>query len=1189
MSSHVPFVHLHVHTTYSFLDGAIKPQDAIARAKEFGMPALAITDHGNMFGAVLFYELARKAEINPILGSEVYVAHGSMADKKPGADHLVLLAETEEGYRNLMFMVSKGYLEGFYRHPKIDKELLASRSAGLIALSACMAGEVPRSYYERGRDAAVRAASELREIFGPDNFFVEIQNTGKSEQLDFNAAARDIAREAGAGIVATNDVHYLDEDDYLAHQVLVCIGTNKQLSQEDRLYREKLDIFLRSGPQMREALPGFPDAIENTLAVASRCKVKIELGKIRLPHYRAPDGFDLEDFLTKLARDGLEQRFRELVQKGRSVDEKSYWQRLEDELGVIKQMGFAGYFLIVQDFIAFARSRGIPVGPGRGSGGGSLAAYALKITDIDPMRYNLLFERFLNPERVSMPDFDIDFCKDRRDEVLHYVIEKYGGDNVAQIATFHQLKSKLVVRDVGRVLGMSYGEVDKIAKMIPAPVQGKTFTIDEAMKQEPKLRNLYKEDERIKLLLDLSRKLEGLTRHAGTHAAGVVIADKPLSTYTPLYQRGGDASSRTEVSTQYDKDVIEKIGLVKFDFLGLKTLTVLETAIGLINRMAEAEGRPPVFQGPGDIPLVDDKVFELISSGDTTGVFQLESRGFRDMLRRLKPKRLEDIIAAVALYRPGPLQSGTTESYIARKNGNEPVTYLHPSLKEVLEETYGVIVYQEQVMQAARLLADFSMAEADNLRRAMGKKKQQEMLRQRELFLGGAIKKGVRRDIAEKIYDQMQEFASYAFNKSHSAGYAIIAYQTAYLKAHYAEEFMAALMTCDEDRIEKVVNYINEGRSKGIRILPPDINKSQMHFNVVKDPDSSSGKAILFGLRGLKGVGGAAIEAILKGREEGPFIDLFDFCARVDLRACNKSNLEQLIRSGAFDAISSKMGLHRGQLYAAMETAMEHGRIRMRDREEGQQDLLGLIAAESTQGPKPSFALMDYPQAEQRTFMQILQDEKSSLGCYVTGHPLEKFKSDISRFATALCGDIMERQADSTVTLVGMIENFKERPTRAGKGKIAFFSLEDLTGRAEVFIPPKVLADLEEGLHDSMDEPVLITGTVEFTDMVETEGGEDRRGRIIMQTFEPLVRARRQRTRQIHFYLQAPSVAEGQIETFRGIISEYRGICSTFLHIRIPGKSEVVIRLPEDYKTDASDKLFDDVQTLFPECAIELR
>ena len=1190
MSSHVPFVHLHLHTTYSFLDGAMKPADAIQRAVEFGMPAIAVTDHGNMFGAVTFYQEARKAGIKPIVGAEVYVAHGSMKERKPGNHHLVLLAESNEGYRNLMYIISKAYLEGFYRHPRVDKELLASRSGGLIALSACMAGEVPRAFAERGKAAAIKAASELRDIFGADNFFIEMQNTGKKEQVDFISEARAIAAAAGVGLVATNDVHYLDSEDYLAHQVLVCIGTNKKLSQEDRLYSERLDIFLRSGEQMREVFPGFPDAIESSLAIAGRCNVEITLGEIRLPQFTPPDGSRLEEYLGKLSREGLEARFDQFRQKGFAFGESEYRERLEHELNVISDMGFAGYFLIVQDFIAFAMRSGIPVGPGRGSGGGSLVAYALRITDINPMQYNLLFERFLNPERISMPDFDIDFCKDRRDEVLHYVIEKYGGDNVAQIATFHQLKSKLVVRDVGRVLGMSYGEVDRIAKLIPAPFQGKTFTIDEALEKEPKLKKLCGSNKDVEKLLNLSRKLEGLTRHAGTHAAGVVIADKAISEYAPLYMKSTDHGARVEVSTQYDKDVIEAIGLVKFDFLGLKTLTVLETAIRLINEIAGEQGRSRLFDTPSDIPLDDRETCELISSGDTTGVFQLESRGFREMLRRLRPKRVEDIIAAVALYRPGPLQSGTTEHYIARKSGAEPISYVHPALKEVLEETYGVIVYQEQVMQAARLLAGFSMSEADNLRRAMGKKKHGEMEKLKVRFLEGAAGKGVAKKIAEGAYDQMKQFASYAFNKSHSAGYAIIAYQTAFLKAHYPVEFMAALMTCDENRIEKVVEYISEGRAKGIKILPPDINESGMHFKVELDPESQHGKAIRFGLMGLKGAGGAAIEAIVKGREDGEFMDLFDFCARVDMRACNKSTLEQLVRSGAFDSISERLGLHRAQLFEVLETAMEHGKMKMRDREEGQQDLLGLMSAGNDDGGKPGFMQMEYPDVRPLPSSELLLQEKMALGCYVTGHPLEKFKSDIPRFASVRCGEVADRPPESNVSLVGVISNLKEKATRSGTGKIAFFSLEDLSGRVEVFIPPKVYNEVEESLHRYENDPVLVTGSLEYNDFADADAGEDRTGRIVMQSIDSLERARKQRTKEVHLYIRTPDVdGEKHIQALKGIIEKHRGGCHTFLHIRIPGKSEVVIALAGEHNTTASEGLFEAVQEQFPKCSIELR
>jgi len=1189
MNSNVPFVHLHLHTTCSFLDGAMKPSQIAKKAQNLGMPAVAITDHGNMFGVLNFYEEMKKNGIKPIIGSEVYVAHGSMKEKKPGVDHLVLLAENEEGYKNLMFLVSAGYLEGFYRYPRVDMQLLASRARGLIALSGCIGGRVPRAFLEMGFDSAVSAACELKEIFGPQNFFLEIQNTGRKEQTLFNSAVRDIAREVGVEIVATNDVHYLEEEDYLAHQVLVCIGTGKKLSQEDRLYNEKLDIFMRSGFQMREALPAFPDSIENTLAIAGRCKVEIEFGKIRLPVYDVGEGVKLSDYLAKLAREGLEERFKEFAGKGIKVDEKKYMERLEEELSVIDKMGFAGYFLIVCDFIRFAHQRGIPVGPGRGSGGGSLVAFSLRITDIDPIRYNLLFERFLNPERISMPDFDIDFCKDRRDEVIHYVMERYGTQNVSMIATFHQLKSKLVVRDVGRVLGMNYSDVDKIAKMIPAPFQGRSWTIDEAMEQEPKLKKLYNEDEKVKLLLDLSRKLEGLTRHAGTHAAGIVIGDRPLFEYTPLYQRSGDSQEKFEVSTQYDKDAIEKIGLVKFDFLGLKTLTVIETTIKLINETSLREGKGLVLKSAGDIPLDDPETFDLISSGDTTGVFQLESRGFREMLRRLKPRKIEDIIAAVALYRPGPLQSGTAESYISRKNGMEPVTYTHPALKEVLEETYGVIIYQEQVMQAARILAGFSMAEADNLRRAMGKKKAGEMALLREKFINGAVARGINKETAEKIYDQMQEFASYAFNKSHSAGYAIIAFRTAYLKTHYPVEFLAALMTCDEDRIEKIVTFINEGRALGIKILPPDINESDTHFKVIFAPDSRFGKAIRFGLKGVKGVGSATIDAIMKARKDGPFIDLFDFCARVDLRACNRSNIDQLIKSGAFDTIGGKIGVDRAQLFAALDSAMEHGRVKMKEREEGQQDLLSLAEASTGFNKSRSFISMEYPIVSPRSFMDKLKDEKDSLGCYVTGHPLERFKHDISRFATALCAEIAEKPVDTNVTLVGIIEDLKEKTPKSGSGKIAFFNLEDLSGRVEVFVPPKVYDSCGGFLDARVSSPVVITGIVEHNEIVESEGIEEKQKRIIMQSMDLLENVRRAKTKQVHLHIQTQQITEEKIIALKNLLSRYNGRCTTFLHLIMPQKSEVIIKLPSDFGIDPSGELIEELKNLIPDCFVEMR
>lgn len=1190
MKFDIPFVHLHLHTTYSFLDGAIRIQDAVAKASALGMGAVAITDHGNMFGAVSFYKSAKKAGIKPIIGTEIYVAHGSMKERKAGVYHLVFIAENNTGYKNLMEIVTKGYLEGFYRVPRVDKEVIASHSQGLIALSGCIGGEVPTKFREQGKNEAISAACAYREIFGKDNFFIEVQNTGRKEQVEFNASARQIARQAGVEIVATNDVHYLDEDDYLAHQVLVCIGTNKRLEEKGRLYSEKLDIFFRDGLQMQKAMGSFPDGIENTIKIAARCNVEIELGKVRLPIYKTPDGISLEKFLEKISRNGLEERFREFSTRGLIYDRKEYEKRLEYELSIIKKMGFSGYFLIVWDFISFARKRKIPVGPGRGSGGGSLVAYCLRITDIDPIRYGLLFERFLNPERISMPDFDIDFCKNRRDEVLQYVIDKYGSENVAQIATFHQLKSKLVVRDVGRVLGLNYSDVDKIAKMIPAPFQGRSYTIDEAIEMEPRLKKIYNSDESIKLLLNLSRKLEGLTRHAGTHAAGVVISDRPLPQYTPLYARTTGKGEKVEISTQYDKDVIEDIGLVKFDFLGLKTLTVIETAINIINETSIEEGKGRVFNSTSDIPLNDKKTFELISSGDTTGVFQLESRGFRELLRKLKPNKIEDVIAAVALYRPGPLQSGTADSYIARKNGGEPITYIHPSLEGILRETYGVMIYQEQVMQAARTLAGFSMSEADNLRRAMGKKKKEEMARLRELFVKGAVKNGVGKAIAEKVYEQMKEFASYAFNKSHSAGYAIIAYQTAYLKCHFPVEFLCASMICDENNIEKVASYISEGRDKQIKILPPDINQSGVHFKVVKDQSSKYGKSIRFGLQAVKGIGQAA-EAIIAGRKDGEFVDLYDFCARVDLRICNRSKIENLIGSGCFDRIAEKIGLHRGNLFASLDSAIEYGKMKRRDREEGQQDLLGLIGggAQSRGMDTTGATFVDYSSATPPSFKEKLKQEKNALGCYVSGHPLEKYRDDVLRFATCTCLEALEKPSESTVVLAGMIEKRKERQTKGRSGKICFFNLEDLTGRVEVLVPPRVYSECEDVIERWEEAPVLVSGIIEHREVIDGERGEESEVRIIVQSIEPLETARIEKTSQIHLYLSSDEINIDRLATFKRIISEHKGLCCTFLHVRIPGKYEVVIRLSDELNSNPDEGFFDEVRTLFTNCSIQLR
>ncbi|MBW2261051.1 MAG: DNA polymerase III subunit alpha [Deltaproteobacteria bacterium] len=1179
------FVHLHIHTNYSMLDGALRIDRAVQRASQYGMPAMAITDHGNMFGAIHFYKAARAAGIKPIIGTEAYVARGSRRDKSERPYHLILLAKDETGYGNLLYLCSMAYKEGFYRRPRIDHELLAERARGLVGMSACMAGEVPRSFQEGGVESAVRAASRLKEIFSPGDFYFEVQNTGHEMQIPFNGAARDIAKRAGLDIVASNDVHYLDADDARAHEVLVCIGTGKVLGDSDRLYKQHLSIHFGDEAHMRSVLPEFPDAIENTLAVAEKCEIELRLGDLVMPHFPVPDGETLDGHLTALASEGLARRVAEIESKGGRVDRPVYEKRLARELGVICKMGYAGYFLIVWDFIQHAKRQLIPVGPGRGSGGGSVAAWALRITDLDPIRYGLVFERFLNPDRVSMPDFDIDFCKNRRDEVIDYVTRKYGEDNVAQIATFHELKSKLVVRDVGRVLGLPYVEVDRIAKMIPAPVQGKTVTIDQALKEEPRLRKLYKSNAKIKELIDLSRRLEGLTRHAGTHAAGIVIADRPIHEYAPLYQRSVNGE-RAEISTQWDKNVVEDIGLVKFDFLGLKTLTVLDTALKLIHK--NRQGGPAIPSTLSEIPLEDPETFRLIASGDTTGVFQLESRGFRELLRRLKPKRIEDIIAAVALYRPGPLQSGTADSYIDRKNGLEPVSFAHQAMRAYLEETYGVMIYQEQVMETARVLAGFTMAEADNLRRAMGKKKHDLLAKFRSKFLVGCDRNEVDQRVAESIFDQMQEFASYAFNKSHSAGYAIIAYQTAYLKAHFREEFFAALMTCDEDKIEKLVPFLAEGRAKGISILPPDINTSDRHFTVIPAEDGK-GRSIRFGLLGVKGVGAASVDAIIKARDDGPFEDLFDLCSRVDLRACNRSNIDQLVRAGAFDEAGSREGLHRARILAALDAALEVGKMRMRDREEGQTDLLGMLAAAGGDDRGPG--RQDYPPVKEAPHRELLAWEKAALGCYVTGHPLDRFQSDISRLASTTISGLVEIRSEATVTVAGMIEGFRERTTRGGKSRLAFLMLEDAGGRVEVVVPPAVYSETEDKIRAGMDSPILVKATVEHPDDSGPgfEGSDEAVIRLVLQDLDTIETVRRTRTREVHIYAQVDGLPDGAFPALKTVLGTYPGRCPVVLHLRIPGESETEMVLSNSYRVTPADGLIDDIEHALEGVTVELR
>jgi DNA polymerase III subunit alpha len=932
MNDAANFVHLHLHSQYSLLDGAIRIPDLLSKAKELNMPAVAITDHGNMFGAVDFYKQATSVGIKPLLGCEVYVAKKGRRDRSErGYYHLILIAKNAEGYRNLKYLVSMGYIEGFYYKPRIDHELLKRHAGGLIASTACLAGEVPQAFRQRGYDAAKEAAKNLAAYFEPGHFFLEIQNNGYKEQAPLNEALRRIGQELDLPLLATNDSHYLTAEDANAHRVLMCIPKGITLSdpRSDSGYSDLL--YLRSPEEMVEALPHFRDAVDNTIRVAEMCEDVVPTQPLSLPDFKTPNGEPLAEFLRQRAYDLLNVRFEEFSRQGKRVDKAFYRKRLATELDVICEMEFPGYFLIVQDFIQHAKEQEIPVGPGRGSGAGSLVAYALRITDLDPIPLNLLFERFLNPERVSMPDFDIDFCKDRREEVIAYVVDKYGKNNVGQIATFHQLKSRSVVRDVGRVMGMEYSEVDKIAKLVP---EGPKVTLKKALETEPRLKEARKADSRIDELLRYAERLENLNRHAGMHAAGVVIGNRPLWEYVPVFKGSDDQAA--QLVSQFDMKFVEQCGLVKFDFLGLKTLTVIDTAVKIINKRPDIKDPLNISA----IPLDDPAVYKLISSGNTWGVFQLESSGFQELLRRLLPDCFEDIVAAVALYRPGPLEGGMVDQFIECKHGRKEIVYMHESLEPVLKETYGVIVYQEQVMQAAQILSGFSLGQADIMRRAMGKKKVEEMAKQRLKFVAGAEARGIDASKASEIFDLIDKFAGYGFNKSHSAAYALVTYQTAWLKTHYPVEFQAALLTCDREDTDKVVKYIQAGRGASVQTLPPDVNKSDVAFSVLYPTDGSIPK-IVFGLGAIKGVGDAALVSILEAREAGPFTDIFDFTGRVDLAKVNRGVMEALIRAGAFDPTVAGMDVNRGQIFGMLDTAIERGKAAQRDRESGQISLFG--------------------------------------------------------------------------------------------------------------------------------------------------------------------------------------------------------------------------------------------------------
>src|ERR1043166_6782947 len=992
------FVHLHLHTEFSLLDGACRIDEVLDQAVKLKMPAIAVTEHGNLFSSVIFHDHARQKGIKPILGCEVYVAPGDRRTKSgnPGetANHLVLLAETNEGYHNLIKLVSSGYTEGFYYRPRIDKDLLSQHSAGLIGLSSCLKGEVAEGLSHQQERRAREAAATYRDILGPDNFFLEMQWHGIEEQRIVNSAIPALAKDLGLPLVCTNDVHYLRDTDAHPHDILLCIGTGKAFSDPKRLRYEARQFFLKTPEEMAKTFAEFPEALANTVRIAERCDVKLGEGENYLPNFDVPAGFTLDGYFEHVVREGFAARLarlRELADSGalrHTIDE--YERRLSYEIDMIKQMKYPGYFLIVWDFIRYARERGIPVGPGRGSAAGSLVAYCLRITDVDPIDFDLIFERFLNPERVSLPDIDMDFCERRRGEVIEYVTRKYGRENVAQIITFGKMKARAVVRDVGRVLEMPFADVDKVAKLIPAALD---MTLDKALEESEALRQLEQNDPNVKELLSVAKRLEGMTRHASVHAAGVVIAPKAITEYAPLYK-----GARDEIVTQWSMKEIERVGLLKMDFLGLSTLTLIYDAIEEIKRTTGQE------LDIDRIPLDDPKTYQIFQDGQTYGVFQFESSGMREILRKAKPQRLDDLIALNALYRPGPLRSGMVDDWIARKQGKTEVKYELPELEPVLADTYGVIAYQEQVMRISNVVAGFTLGEADILRKAMGKKNAEVMQKQRAKFVDGARKRGVTEKKATHLFDLMEHFAGYGFNKSHSTTYAYLAYQTAYLKANYPWHSAAALFTIEAQNTEKLAMYLGEARERGIPVLPPDINESQLRFTV-------EDKGVRFGLTAIKNVGEGAIESLLKARtKQGRITSLHALCEELDLRLFNKRVFESLAKAGALDSLAAVTGGHpretRPRIVAAVDAACDYGARQQRDREQGQGGLFGAVNDAERYGVNGSATALlpatAWTEAEQLAF------EKETLGLYWSGHPVDRYRGELKEFGAKTIAELAE-------------------------------------------------------------------------------------------------------------------------------------------------------------------------------------
>lgn len=1162
------FVHLHLHTEYSLLDGSIRLKDLFPLAREYGYDAVAITDHGTMHGVLHFYETALQQGIKPILGCELYVAPGSRFDKtakgpKEAGYHLVLLAENNEGYKNLLKLVSLAQFEGFYYKPRVDKELLRRYNAGLIALSACLHGEVTYHVVQGDMETAEKIAEDYASIF-PDRFYLELQENGIPEQTIANKGLMELSKRKGLPLVATCDCHYLNAEHASAHDVLLCIQTGKTVKDANRMRFSTDQLYFAAPEEMERRFNYCPEALRNTVEIAARCNVELDLKNHHFPRYPISEHETYEELFDRQAVAGLERRLKRLELSDEKAEE--YRKRLREELEVIKQKGFASYFLIVADFVNWAKQQGIPVGPGRGSAAGSLAAYAMGITDLDPVRYGLYFERFLNPERPSFPDIDVDFCMNRRDEVLAYVTKKYGGeDYVSQIATFGQMKARAVIRDVGRGLGIPYGDVDRIAKLVPSDPG---MTLERALKEEPKLRELVETDPNVKELWRIALALEGLPRHSSTHAAGVVISDKPMTEYLPLAK-----GQKGETVTQFDMKGVEHVGLIKFDFLGLKTLTVIDMTLRFIKEQSGEE------IDLSNIPLNDEATYTLLSNGDTTGVFQLESTGMKALIRSLRPSCFDDLIALVALYRPGPLDSGMVDQYVQAKHGRIQVQYLLPQLEPILKDTYGVIVYQEQVMKIAQELAGYSLGEGDLLRRAMGKKKPEEMAAQKERFLRGAAEKNLPLDKAEEIFELMAKFAGYGFNKSHSAAYALIAYQTAWLKTHYRAPFLAALLSNELGNTDGVMKFIADCKKSNIRILPPDINRSQDSFTL-------DGDGIRFGLAAIKNVGTGAIQAILEERStNGSFRDFEDFCLRIDTRRVNKRVMESLIMCGAFDS----MGHKRSQLFAALEQGLNISRVKKRlaciSSSPGLFDAADCAQEEKSYEYHRGFLRL--PEISEWQEEELLRKEKDAIGFYISRHPLDTYADVIGKVASHTTATLNTAPDGAIVSVVGLMRTIKEITTKKGD-RMAFLTLEDLNGSVEVVCFPDAFVRLKNALEQ--EGPLWIEGELQREKNWDDEDEEhETMFKILAQRVMDLNTIANKKAKAIKITLYANKTEPWILDDLKRLISRYPGEYPINMTVFLPHRGSVVIRLPERYRTCIKAEFIDEMQRMlgYAGCAVE--